>query len=1103
MLKELFKKINKTGSIILFLLLLMMALSTQALATGVNIRMLEQVNVPNAGGTISDDQGIPLPVGSVVQIIQVVGSVDQADMSKAHFVGGDDIWIADVTVGLGTGAPGSLYIQNGSISEKTIYLRGWNATSLASATKYGNSATKSVTGLSPITWDVPSFATATSITPSETLTFNPSSLYAGDEASVVATNSAGTFTSATTFNFGSGIAVSKGSNTTTTYNLSLAVQASAASGSRSISASTGGAGNFTINSPSISSVSPQQGTQGTATIATITGVGTHFKNGSTTVVFNGGGITVNSATVKSATQVEVSITIDPAASATTRTVTVTTPIVNLGTESVTSSTAGFQVVSSSSNAIIDDFEGIYVPADGYYSYEAAGDSLPTMELSTKTYHETATSMHFAYKAASDSKNAWRGFGGILTNLKDITSYDTISFWMKGDGSTNTVKIQLKDDDGTNWAATDAAAVSTADTDWKEYKVPISSITKSLNPGADGSLEKTKIAEYQFTFVGKNGSLNDGVYIDYVTLENAAETPALSVNKTTLNFTAQYGGVNPNSQTVSVSNTGGGTLSWSTSDPGNWLSISPLSGTLGAGNGETLTFSVDVTGVATGDYSYSAIINSIDGGSSTIVVNLNVTEPHALAPKLLSADPASATQGTTVSLMTIEAQDTQFSGTLSVDFGEGITHGNVTVIDDTTLTVADVVLAGSASAGLKLIKVTQGSSVITGEIFTVIETTSSFVIDDFEGDLVDPANGYYREAALKDYKPTSERTSKEAYEKDYSFSVVYGSISDPANAWRLVGAVLNDLKDISSYNAISLRIKGDGQPHQFKFQLKDRDSATSDEGDNFASNPIDINPTTNWQEYTIPIANIGSRVNEGSTDNSNGTLDKQLIKEYQLVFQGESGTSGLLLDYVILKNTSQIEDPVITSIDPNHGIYGRETTFTLTGSGLGNGGEIKIEGQGITSIYKSSADQESRVSAWSINSIAFTVPRMEVGTKTISVKRTDGKESNTITFNVVASDVTGVSGSYNYPNPFNPLAGEITKIVFDPQGATSATAYIMDMTTRIVGKLSWTDDGSGPSEIEWNGVSAFSEKLGDGVYLYRVIDSNNKLLGKGKILIINK
>ena len=691
----------------------------------------------------------------------------------------------------------------------------------------------------------------------------------------------------------------------------------------------------------------------------------------------------------------------------------------------------------------------------------------------------------------------------MTNLKDITSYDTISFWMKGDGSTNTVKIQLKDDDGTNWAATDAAAVSTADTDWKEYKVPISSITKSLNPGADGSLEKTKIAEYQFTFVGKNGSLNDGVYIDYVTLENAAETPALSVNKTTLNFTAQYGGVNPNSQTVSVSNTGGGTLSWSTSDPGNWLSISPLSGTLGAGNGETLTFSVDVTGVATGDYSYSAIINSIDGGSSTIVVNLNVTEPHALAPKLLSADPASATQGTTVSLMTIEAQDTQFSGTLSVDFGEGITHGNVTVIDDTTLTVADVVLAGSASAGLKLIKVTQGSSVITGEIFTVIETTSSFVIDDFEGDLVDPANGYYREAALKDYKPTSERTSKEAYEKDYSFSVVYGSISDPANAWRLVGAVLNDLKDISSYNAISLRIKGDGQPHQFKFQLKDRDSATSDEGDNFASNPIDINPTTNWQEYTIPIANIGSRVNEGSTDNSNGTLDKQLIKEYQLVFQGESGTSGLLLDYVILKNTSQIEDPVITSIDPNHGIYGRETTFTLTGSGLGNGGEIKIEGQGITSIYKSSADQESRVSAWSINSIAFTVPRMEVGTKTISVKRTDGKESNTITFNVVASDVTGVSGSYNYPNPFNPLAGEITKIVFDPQGATSATAYIMDMTTRIVGKLSWTDDGSGPSEIEWNGVSAFSEKLGDGVYLYRVIDSNNKLLGKGKILIINK
>ena len=55
--------------------------------------------------------------------------------------------------------------------------------------------------------------------------------------------------------------------------------------------------------------------------------------------------------------------------------------------------------------------------------------------------------------------------------------------------------------------------------------------------------------------------------------------------------------------------------------------------------------------------------------------------------------------------------------------------------------------------------------------------------------------------------------------------------------------------------------------------------------------------------------------------------------------------------------------------------------------------------------------------------------------------------------------------------------------------------------KVVQKIVWTSVGT--NEITWNGRNAFSEIQGDGVYPYRVVDASNKVLGKGKILVINK
>ena len=52
----------------------------------------------------------------------------------------------------------------------------------------------------------------------------------------------------------------------------------------------------------------------------------------------------------------------------------------------------------------------------------------------------------------------------------------------------------------------------------------------------------------------------------VTFTVAAPTPpALSVAPASLSFTATQGGANPAAKTLSVANTGGGTLSWTAAD----------------------------------------------------------------------------------------------------------------------------------------------------------------------------------------------------------------------------------------------------------------------------------------------------------------------------------------------------------------------------------------------------------------------------------------------------------------------------------------------------------------------------------------------------------
>ncbi|MGH7146814.1 MAG: BACON domain-containing protein [Nitrospiraceae bacterium] len=118
-----------------------------------------------------------------------------------------------------------------------------------------------------------------------------------------------------------------------------------------------------------------------------------------------------------------------------------------------------------------------------------------------------------------------------------------------------------------------------------------------------------------------------------------EPPAIGVSPTSLSFTATQGGANPVTQTLSISNTGAGTLNWTVSDNAAWLRRSPTSGT---GNG-AVTLSVTTGTLTAGTYSATVTVNAIGGSSVSVPVTFTVTtapvSPPVTPPPPLTAPPA--------------------------------------------------------------------------------------------------------------------------------------------------------------------------------------------------------------------------------------------------------------------------------------------------------------------------------------------------------------------------------------------------------------------------------------------------------------------------------
>jgi N,N-dimethylformamidase beta subunit-like protein/uncharacterized protein DUF4082/concanavalin A-like lectin/glucanase superfamily protein/fibronectin type III domain protein/BACON domain-containing protein/Big-like domain-containing protein len=172
-------------------------------------------------------------------------------------------------------------------------------------------------------------------------------------------------------------------------------------------------------------------------------------------------------------------------------------------------------------------------------------------------------------------------------------------------------------------------------------------------------------------------------------------PVLSTSPASLSFSATTGGSAPAAKTIAVSNTGGGTLSWTASESVSWLAVSPGSGTGDA----TVTVTPSITGLAAGTYTTDVTVAApgVSGSPKTVAVTLTVTDPPACATPtgLVGAWGFDEASGTTVSdtsptansgsvVGALRSTTGRFGGALSFDgVNDRVTVPDVPALDLTT------------------------------------------------------------------------------------------------------------------------------------------------------------------------------------------------------------------------------------------------------------------------------------------------------------------------------------------------------------------------------------------------------------------------------------
>lgn len=153
--------------------------------------------------------------------------------------------------------------------------------------------------------------------------------------------------------------------------------------------------------------------------------------------------------------------------------------------------------------------------------------------------------------------------------------------------------------------------TTSGTVWggASQKISVSATRSGLSPG-------THSTDVQFS--ASNGGGTEVQTVSITVPSTGTATGQLSVSPLQMDF-----GSTETSQTMTLSNTGDGSLAWTASENADWLSLGATSGSISAKSSQTLALSVQRIGKTAGDYVTSLTVSAGTAGSSTASVSMTV------------------------------------------------------------------------------------------------------------------------------------------------------------------------------------------------------------------------------------------------------------------------------------------------------------------------------------------------------------------------------------------------------------------------------------------------------------------------------------------------
>jgi uncharacterized protein (TIGR03437 family) len=253
-------------------------------------------------------------------------------------------------------------------------------------------------------------------------------------------------------------------------------------------------------------------------------------------------------------------------------------------------------------------DGVIATVAGNGSFDFSGDGGPATRASIQPFGVAVDAAGNLYIA--DNKN-YRIRKVLAAPPSFSVSPSKLTFSVPA-GTLVLTTQQAAVTSGVMGLAWGAQASTESGGNWLLVSPPTGSVPRSI----DVSVDASKLAEGTYRgMVAVTAPLAMPI-TQTVTVELTvvpAVATQLVVEPSSLTVETATGASDPPSQTLRISNAGGGTLAWTaraeTTSGGNWLSVSPASGSFSAGSAAAVQVSVNVTGLTPGVYSGAVVVES--------------------------------------------------------------------------------------------------------------------------------------------------------------------------------------------------------------------------------------------------------------------------------------------------------------------------------------------------------------------------------------------------------------------------------------------------------------------------------------------------------------